>query len=99
MLWHGCGAEMSVQGRCASVAGMADAGLLKRICAEDKEALDLIDQVEQAKHGGDRKSEHIKSDVITLDTNQRGTSRQHALRKLRKDRPDLHARGRDVFGF
>jgi hypothetical protein len=65
--------------------------MLKRICAEDKEALDLIDQATQGKHGGDRKSERIKTDIVRLDTNQHGNTRQHALRKLRKSRPDLHA--------
>jgi hypothetical protein len=65
--------------------------MLQRICAEDKEALDLIDQATQGKHGGDRKSEHIKRDIVTLDADRRGNTRQHALRKLRKDRPDLHA--------
>ena len=31
-----------------------------------------------------------KKDIITLDDNQ-GTSRTYALRRLAKDRPDLHA--------
>jgi hypothetical protein len=66
-------------------------GVSSRPCAEDKEALSLIYQATQGKHGGDRKSERIKTDNISLDTNQHGTSRQQALRKLRKSRPDLHA--------
>ena len=64
---------------------------LSRPCAEDKEAVDLIDQATQGKHGGDHTSEASKTDNISLDTNQHGTSRQQALRKLRKSRPDLHA--------
>ena len=66
--------------------------MLERICGEDKEALSLIYQATQGKHGGDRKSERIKTDNISLDTNQHGTSRQQALRKLRKSRLDLHAK-------
>lgn len=45
------------------------------------------------KQGGDRRSEEaIKGDNITLDDSGdgRGTSRQYALRRLRKSRPDLH---------
>jgi hypothetical protein len=65
--------------------------LLKRICRDDASVFDLIDQAEQGRHGGDRRSEGAKSDIVTLDSNQRGNTRQHALRKLRKERPDLHA--------
>ncbi len=49
----------------------------------------MIDQATQGKHGGDRKSEHIKSDNVKLGF-PAGNTRQHALRKFRKDRPDLH---------
>jgi hypothetical protein len=68
--------------------------MLERICAEDKEALSLIYQATQGKHGGDRGNQYTggKADIISLATNQHGTSRQHALRKLRKSRPDLHAK-------
>ena len=41
------------------------------------------------------KSEQIKSNNITLEEapkSQTGTSNTYALRKLRKDRPDLHGR-------
>ena len=61
---------------------------------------DLLDQARQNPHGGDRRSEaaqieaaamsSIKSDNVTLD--DRGNSDTYALRRLRKDRPDLHAR-------
>ncbi len=68
-----------------------DLDLLKRICRDDAEAIRLIGEVTTGEHGGNRRSEGFKSDNITLETNQRGTSRQYALRRLHKDRPDLHA--------
>ncbi len=64
-------------------------GLLKRICAEDKEALDLIDQAEQGKQGA---RTDLVSNIHDVAARPAGTTRQRALRKLRKDRPDLHAR-------
>ncbi len=67
----------------------ATTDLLKRMCADDKGLLDLIDQAEQGKQGGDHTSKASKFYIIKLAPT--GTSRQHALRKLRKDRPDLHA--------
>jgi hypothetical protein len=69
----------------------ADTGLLKRICADDKEVLDLIDQAEQGKHGGDHTSAESKFDNVNVALRPTGNARQHALRKLRKDRPDIHA--------
>jgi hypothetical protein len=86
---------------------MADAGLLKRICAEDGEALDLIDQAEQGKHGGDHTSEESNVDNINVALRPTGTSRQHIKKNivlLDSNRvgkgnivtlakpPDLHAR-------
>jgi len=57
------------------------------------EALDAMDRVTGNTHGGDRKSEErkIKHDNITLEKEQ-GTSRSYALRKLRRDAPEVHAR-------
>lgn len=71
----------------------ATVDLVKRIVAGDKKALDLLDQALQNPHGGDRKSADIKSDISTLDKdpNRRGTGQDYALRKLRKDAPELHA--------
>ena len=46
-------------------------------------------------HGGDRKSEQIKFNNVNLEDtpkSQTGNSDTYALRKLRKDRPDLHGR-------
>ena len=45
--------------------------------------------MEQRKHGGDHTSAESKFDIVKLAPT--GNARQHALRKLRKDRPDLHA--------
>ncbi|MER7280466.1 hypothetical protein ABT369_39115 [Dactylosporangium sp. NPDC000244] len=66
----------------------ASVDLVRRIVADDVEAVDLLDRALQQRHGGDRS----KGDVITLaDPNRRGTSKDYALRKLRKDAPELHA--------
>lgn len=62
--------------------------LIERIVKDDAELLDLLDQALQNPVG-----RHQDSDNITvLDTaGGRGTSQQYALRKLRKDAPELHA--------
>jgi hypothetical protein len=68
---------------------MADAGLLKRMCADDKEALDLIDGVEKNKDGNPTGANQYKSgtvDNVNRTSRPDGNTRQHALRKLRKDR-------------
>ena len=51
----------------------------------------MLDAELQGKHGGDRKSEEaeIKSNNVTLATPQ-GNTKEKGLRRLRKDRPDLH---------
>jgi hypothetical protein len=63
--------------------------LLKRICKEDKEALDEIDKViqrEPFKHMDDVSNRNI------IEPRPAGTTEQYSLRRLRKDRPDLHAK-------
>jgi hypothetical protein len=71
----------------------ADLNLLRRICAEHHDVLDLINRETQGKHGGDRKSEGIKTDNVRVDNpDAYGNDRSYALRRLRKDRPDLHKR-------
>ncbi|MGW1034320.1 hypothetical protein ACWD4Z_19285 [Streptomyces antibioticus] len=73
----------------------ASVDLVRRIVGSDTEALDLLDRAVQGQHGGDRRTEdaQIKRDVITLESGstRRGTSRDGALRRLRKDAPELHA--------
>jgi hypothetical protein len=66
----------------------ADLKLLRRICADHVDVLLLITQVVKGKHGGDRKSEAVKSDNVRLDDGY-GNDRSYALRRLHKDRPDL----------
>lgn len=66
--------------------------MLQRLCAEDPRALDLIDKTVQTKHGGDRRSEKFKNDNVKFDSRENGNSRVYALRRLRKVRPDLHAK-------
>ncbi len=68
----------------------ASVELIRRIVADDIEALDLLDQALQNKP-----HTHLStpdSDISTIrDPNQRGTTKDYALRKLRADAPELHA--------
>jgi hypothetical protein len=64
----------------------ADVPLLRRIVADDVEAVDLLDRALQSRHGGDRS----KSSNSTV-AQPSGTTKDKALRKLRKDAPGLHA--------
>ncbi len=57
---------------------------MKRICRDDAEALDLVDQATQNPVG-----RPVNVDIVN--DKLAGNAAQHALRKLRKDRPDLHA--------
>lgn len=68
--------------------------MLKRMCRDVPEALDALDRAVQGKHGGDHGNQYTggKSDIIRLAKPQHGTSADYALRKLRSDRSDLHAR-------
>jgi len=61
---------------------------LKDLCRRDVRAVDAIDRATQHEHGGDRS----KSNNIPLAPTPAGTSQAKALRRLRKDRSDLHAR-------
>ena len=63
---------------------------------ERAQAQNLLDEALQRAHGGDRRSEgsDFKLDNIQLERGMgapSGTSREAGLRRLRKDRPDLHA--------
>jgi hypothetical protein len=58
--------------------------MLLRLCRDDKDALDLIDRAIQNPAGP-----HIVQGESRAPT---GNSEQTALRRLRKDRPDLHRR-------
>lgn len=78
----------------APMAGLgADMPTLIRLCGDDTDALALIEEETQRPHGGDRRSEDFKFNNGKLETSPPvGNTEQYALRRLRKDRPDLHAR-------
>jgi UDP-N-acetylmuramoylalanine-D-glutamate ligase len=65
---------------------------LKNLCRDDDEALEAIDAATKHKPGGG-KNQHTKQnslvDNINEATRPTGTSRDAAIRRLRKDRPDL----------
>ncbi|HVS71094.1 MAG TPA: hypothetical protein VHQ47_07555 [Phycisphaerae bacterium] len=66
-------------------------GTIRRLCRDDAEALSLLDEATVESKGGDRKSSHIKDNNVTIDPAPKGNTRQQALRKLRKDAPEIHA--------
>lgn len=65
----------------------ASVDLVRSLLRNDAEALDLLDQALQRPIGVNQHTEG-RDNVMTL----RGNSKDAALRRLRKDRPDLHAR-------
>lgn len=67
----------------------ASIDLVRRVVGDDTEAIDLLDQALAGQHGGPR----TKVNNINLgpSVTPRGTSKEYALRKLRKDSPELHA--------
>lgn len=68
------------------LAGLgADVDLVRRLVADDNEALDLLDQALQNPVGT-----HHDDNNIQVRAPQ-GTSKDRALRKLRTDAPELHA--------
>ena len=70
--------------------------LLERICGEDMAALDAIEQATTRKRGGQSKAERAIDVCNTNIQEQRkrrtSNDRAYALRRLRKERPDIHAR-------
>ncbi len=76
------------------LAGLgADLALIKRILADPRyrKILDLLDQALQNPDGGDL-DRRTTVDNIHGGRRPSGTSQMAALRRLRKDRPDLHAK-------
>ncbi len=63
---------------------------LKALAAGDVELLDLLDVALRNPHGGDRRSDAINVNNVNVDRPV-GNSEAAALRRLRKDREDLHA--------
>lgn len=69
------------------LAGLgSDVALVRRIVADDKEALDLLDQALQ-----NPSSIHAVSNIHGSIGRPSGTTQARALRKLRNDAPELHA--------
>lgn len=62
----------------------ADVALVRRIVADDTEAMDLLDRALQNPVGRPEKVNNIN------DSAPRGTSKDYALRRLRTDAPRLH---------
>ncbi len=61
---------------------------LKHLCRDDKAALDALDRATVAERGRPHKAEENVSNRNNKP--DKGTTASYALRKLRKDRPDLH---------
>lgn len=76
----------------------ADMGLLRRMCADDPVVLDLLDNVTQQPDGNKTGiNQHTKSggtvdNINGSSSRPTGTNSAQAIRRLRNDRPDLHAR-------
>jgi hypothetical protein len=65
----------------------ASVDLVRRMVEHDNEALDMLDQALQRPHGV-----NIGADVDNINIQRpNGTSKEHALRKLRTSAPELHA--------
>lgn len=72
----------------------ASIDLIKRICGDDLETLDLIDKATALPHGTNRfTNPKVDNDNIIIyepEKAEQGTSKEYALRTLREKRPDLH---------
>lgn len=66
----------------------AEISLIKRIVADDPEAVDLLDRVLQRQVGRPRET---VDNINNSEGRPSGTSQARALRRLRKDAPELHA--------
>lgn len=66
--------------------------MLQRLCSDDPEALDLIDRtIHDERHNTKVYRPSGERDNVIARRSQGGNSRECAMRRLRKDRPDLHA--------
>ena len=64
---------------------------IKRLCEKDKEALDLIDRAIQGRQGERTDLVYNVHEVYVQSTDRpAGNTAAAAIRRLRKDRPDLH---------
>ena len=74
-----------------------DERTLKNLCRDDIEASDLIDRALQVQRGGQADNQNASKsetnvDNVNVRSRPQGNSRNAALRRLRKDAPELHAR-------
>lgn len=67
----------------------ASMALVKRIVRDDPEALDLLDRATVAPAHVHREADNVRVSAVEP---EHGNARQYALRKLRKDAPEVHAR-------
>ncbi len=66
---------------------------LKNLCRDDTEATDLIDQMIQRPVGNPTFGETpIVDNINNKEERPNGTSREYALRRLREQNPEIHAR-------
>lgn len=63
--------------------------MIRRICGDDPEALDLLDKTLQRADG---RPPETFDNIQGLESAPTGTSAARAIRQLREQRPDLHAR-------
>lgn len=66
----------------------ADVRTLRNLCRDDPEALDELDKVTEGKQG---ERTDLVSNIHEVNARPAGTTETRALRKLRKDAPELHA--------
>ena len=64
--------------------------LIRRIVSDDPKARDLLDQALQRPAGGDTRSHNATNGNNVPNGRPEGNEAAKALRRLRKDRPDLH---------
>lgn len=83
--WHADHVHPHSRGGSTDVVnGQALCPMIRRLVADDKEALDLLDQALQNPPG-------THTGVDNIHARPNGTSEAAALRRLRKDKPELHA--------
>jgi hypothetical protein len=74
----------------------ADLALIRRIVGDDPVALDLLDRALQNPVGnptfGSHGADAIHCNIRNSDEAPSGTTSDYALRRLRKDRPDIGAK-------
>lgn len=86
--WRKVNRRIRAERQRVAAEGMGeDLDTIHRLCRDDAEALSLLDEATAAGPGPKQSVDNINSS----DSRPTGTSRQQALRKLRKDAPEVHA--------